>query len=565
MSQQKDVTEANLIAYFHASAHSRLVTLKMAYRMQLALAKLCGRARVPERFPASWRVVQPKLDNVLTWHWQQKESQDTFVDRGTWSQSNKEAVFALMDKADFEACHAASVAKTDCPGANLARILQTSLGQALFHAEARQYQMHQFIDRCHKRANDLLHTSFSDESVQGYRDAAPVEIRVLTSSGHKLFDKSVKRQLSFLNLKVEVFPTSVYDIKDWILSATARSMAISNGQLPRLPWEATLYGDEPLPHFGSTVQVPLALIEDAINVRKMIARIAGEWAPGRTLKAMQEAIGSNQKDILETDRSAALEIGFLFQCVHGVANGWVTGEVLQMLADAEVPNSVIPNDGILKCVMAVKKLQSDRRYSCLPSATADDIVALISLLSSMLEGPAHAVKMPTAGTSRFLQQALDAIATWLKIPDVPQKKKAKVVLPPMLQGQAAANQLFKKLEALPLDHRSSSDLVLLRNFKWLLGPHSRDVLDSWVEDLVRSTRAAIVTSGMIADGPAKSVPAPAAEGSSSARSSSSISAGAVQGALLASKSSEPASKKLKTSQAQAVSKEKMMKVCCGKS
>ena len=179
----KDITEPNLIALFHASVHSRLVTLKMAYKMQMSLGRLCGRLEVPKRFLATWKAVSEKFDSVLTWPWQQKESQDSFVDRSIWVQTNHEAVFTMVSKADFDACERACADKMDCPGDALQSMLRTSLGQALFHKEARQYQMNSFIDRCHRRADDLMHNGFTDETVQGYHDAADVECTNLAASG----------------------------------------------------------------------------------------------------------------------------------------------------------------------------------------------------------------------------------------------------------------------------------------------------------------------------------------------------------------------------------------------
>ncbi len=306
----KDITEPNLIALFHASVHSRLVTLKMAYKMQMSLGRLCGRLEVPKRFPATWKAVSEKLDSVLTWHWQQKESQDSFVDRSIWVQTNHEAVFNMVSKADFDACERACADKMDCPGDALQSMLRTSLGQALFHKEARQYQMNSFIDRCHKRADDLMHNGFTDETVQGYHDAADVECTNLAASGHKMFG-GIQRQISFLHFKVSVYPTSVYDLKDWILAAVVRSVAISNGQLPRLPWEKVLWESRPLQHFGMTVAVPDSLLSHGRNARLVVSKLAGDWGHGRTLAVMQCDITSHQKDILDTDRSASLEIAFL--------------------------------------------------------------------------------------------------------------------------------------------------------------------------------------------------------------------------------------------------------------
>ena len=58
----------------------------------------------------------------------------------------------------------------------------------------------------------------------------------------------------------------------------------------------------------------------------------------------------------------------------------------------------------------------------------------------------------------------------------------------------------------------------------------RNMLDSWVEDLVRSTKAAVVTSGMITDDPAKT--AVDAGSSVTANSSSAASSAAPAAASL---------------------------------
>ena len=128
----KDITQPSLIALFHASVHSRLVTLKMAYKMQMSLARLCRRLEVSRRFLSTWKAVSEKLDSVLTWDWQQKESQDSFVDRSIWVQTNHVAVFNMVSKADFDACERACADKMDCPCDALQSMLRTSLGRPCF-------------------------------------------------------------------------------------------------------------------------------------------------------------------------------------------------------------------------------------------------------------------------------------------------------------------------------------------------------------------------------------------------------------------------------------------------
>lgn len=97
------------------------------------------------------------------------------------------------------------------------------------------------------------------------------------------------------------------DCRGAALQNLLRTMAISNGQLERLPWDQVLWEDKPLPYFGSTAEVPESLLSCGRNARSLMNNIAGEWGPGRTL-------ATTQADIT---KSAPLEIAFLCKQVHG--------------------------------------------------------------------------------------------------------------------------------------------------------------------------------------------------------------------------------------------------------
>ena len=133
----------------------------------------------------------------------------------------------------------------------------------------------------------------------------------------------------------------------------------------------------------------------------------------------------------------------------------------------------------------------------------------------------------------------------------------------VLYGQDAAQYLLKKVEDSQPQNRNDDDLITLRNFQWLLGPSSRDVLYAWIESLVRQTKAAIVAHGMIADGAPQVV---AASDASSSASGSSFSSGVAivpSSTLLGpSQVSVPPSKKQRKDTSSL--KDQMMKICCGK-
>ena len=53
------ITAPNLIALFHATCIGSVVTGKMSSSMLFALAHMCGRLKVPTRFPDLWDQVAP--------------------------------------------------------------------------------------------------------------------------------------------------------------------------------------------------------------------------------------------------------------------------------------------------------------------------------------------------------------------------------------------------------------------------------------------------------------------------------------------------------------------------
>ena len=210
------------------------------------------------------------------------------------------------------------------------------------------------------------------------------------------------------------------------------------------------------------------------------------------------------------------------------------------------------------------KMKSDRRYSCLPNTTGQDIDAIILLLVSSQEGAAHRMRVTIPDTSAFMQRALDCMGAWLKITVPGKKASTKHAVSSFVQGQAAAHLLYVKLGKLDVHHREDADLLQLLSFQWLLGDHSRDMLDTWIEELVRKTKQEVVNTLVIADDPL-----PASASSSSAASSSPSGTLALKVTMFApaaKKSVGPASKKQKTCDTGNVSMhENMMKICCGKS
>ena len=101
----------------------------------------------------------------------------------------------------------------------------------------------------------------------------------------------------------------MYELVDWILHGVTRSMAVSNGQFHRLPWESVLWGLDALLPSGPAVHVPESLLVHGRSAREVMARVVGERGPSRTWATMQHDVGNHDKDILEIDR-----LGFFRLC-----------------------------------------------------------------------------------------------------------------------------------------------------------------------------------------------------------------------------------------------------------
>ena len=107
-------------------------------------------------------------------------------------------------------------------------------------------------------------------------------------------------------------------------------------------------------HFGMTVAVPDSLLSHGRNARLVMSKIAGDWGPGRTLAVMQRDITSHQKDILDTDRSASLEIAFLLQQVPAAADAWANEEVFRILNDVASPARTTTEDCMMTSLNSLK-------------------------------------------------------------------------------------------------------------------------------------------------------------------------------------------------------------------
>jgi hypothetical protein len=277
---------------------------------------------------------------------------------------------------------------------------------------------------------------------------------------------------------------------------------------------------------------------------------------------MQRDVLENQKDILETDRSATLEVAFLLQKVHVVADAWAQNAYLNILSGpAGEPTSAADIPQIL---VTLNKLSSDPRRGCVPATTRKDLEAVETFVG-VLGGPTTTSQaQPGNGTqSHFVEQCLHIAATWLRVETTAKAVGALFGIPLALTGAAAAAHMHTRIKALPPDERSEHDLMTLRSYRWLLAVAAQDDVESWVQAYVRLMKAKIVNQKMLGDAKGDDITG-AASSSSSAIVPASLSAAST--ALVSNIADITAGKKAKPvadSKKSNAAKLKMIAIFCG--
>jgi hypothetical protein len=277
---------------------------------------------------------------------------------------------------------------------------------------------------------------------------------------------------------------------------------------------------------------------------------------------MQRDVLEHQKDILETDRSATLEVAFLLQKVHVVADAWAQNAYLNILTGpAGEPTSAAD---IPKILVALNKLSADPRRGCVPATTKKDLEAVETFVG-VLGGPTSTSQsQPGTGTqSHFVEECLQIAATWLRVQTTTKALGGSMFgIPMCLTGAAAAAHMHARIKAVTPDERSEQDLMMLRSYRWLLPVAAQDEVETWVQAYVRLMKAKIINQKMLGD--AKSDETGAASSSSTAIVSTSFSAPST--ALVSSIADITAGKKSKPivdSKKQSAAKLKMMSIFCG--
>ena len=124
---------------------------------------------------------------------------------------------------------------------------------------------------------------------------------------------------------------SINDEWSWRLVGNAKTLAVSQNLLPRMPWELLCFAMDPLEGISVTVKPPESLLQENRNARDACLALFDGSGRTPTFIEMKERVSPMQKDLRSTDRSFAQEISFLFTVAEGLVEQKVRDKILALL------------------------------------------------------------------------------------------------------------------------------------------------------------------------------------------------------------------------------------------
>ena len=472
---EPSVTELRFM--IEASREGPVITKKNSHRMLVAILAHIGRTKSHERFVHFWRAVKADFDKTFAAYAGALVGDARL--RREFVRGNAHALAPLVDMALVSAMEDATARGVSPDGGMLQLVLATAVGATLYQAEGARLQYDQFLGRIADRIGQLEYHDFRSEEVRSFRALMQVEAREVSKGAPRFAKKT--GTLDFLGEDMQMAILSVNDEWSFRLAARVKAVAVSRGQLPRLPWEVVVFGDrDPLPGFPETVKVPDDLIEPYTNVRAAAKKLLDGYE-GLTFADMRRFVAAQADILTGMDRHFAIELQFLRVHAEEVAERGVRSKLLAML----------PRDGSVEgMTMAtasaqVEALSLDRRVAACHPNLAKEIRTTAQLLRNLMdcEAPSdeNVLKM-----APFFRQVLARCEHFLTAEVRVQKLGTLDFTNTRVSGRAAMAALWQAFAGKDENDRCLADVEEFRRFKWMLPRGQCEVVSGVITKGIRS-------------------------------------------------------------------------------
>lgn len=288
---------------------------------------MCERTNTHKKHPQAWEVMKDHFDGHLNEHYTYMANRH--VEPIEFIQKYIHILRLFIDPADLDQVADAISKKSDPPINVMLRVCSScTVARNLFAAQATKMDLAMFAHNARVRVRDLEHLNFQLDEVRNFENIMVSESKQLHQTGHVTFDRK-EISVSFLGASVKLQvcdPTEIWQLE---LQSSIKTIAVHTEQVPRLPWESLLLAAKPLEGVATTITLPPELLTDASLARKSFLRM---MHPGTaTFSDMRGAASTNQKTLMELDKTFGLETAYLIDVAEQQANVLLKDKVLALL------------------------------------------------------------------------------------------------------------------------------------------------------------------------------------------------------------------------------------------
>ena len=207
----------------------------------------------------------------------------------------------------------------------LQRVMDASVCcSSLFSKEGVRLNYLAWVERIEQDLKTLVGNGLIEEDIEHFKNIHREEANNMKEMGVKVFDK-LHKQVSFLAQEVSPERTALNDEWRLPLEALLRTVAISNRQVDRTPFELLAFGTGYIVEEYRTLKAPDYIIKDMVGPRKQVNRILEGQ---RTIKDMIKTLSPHFKSIVNGAGDFNLEIDFLINHAQTIITSRAHGLIL---------------------------------------------------------------------------------------------------------------------------------------------------------------------------------------------------------------------------------------------
>ena len=473
------VNETSMFGLLHASFESPSLSRAMSRTMLEAVLGYMARVRADLEHPHYFQVVQNVLDEILCTAWQTAQSDEQ--SRSHFLRARRLELQMFVDMEVATQIDVTVAAGKTCDVDDVEKMLKGSeIAKELFCNEARQIEGLQFVREIDRRIYDLECESFEPGEVTSFKRIMYAHAESFDSETAATFDGK-DLTLPFIGHDICTCISVPNDEWSYRLQSRIKTLAVSLKKVPRMPWEIMLYGEDGrIPNTPEFVDIPDSLLYDIRNSRDYLLDVIGPgWQSVETLKSLVE---SHLATTMKSDKTFWLEKELFLPA----------GGPFDLAIDQHLKNcllAILPNPeqtrSFAKGVAAARQLTTGDIVVAQKKTLVQELTSATSMLQDILDnqGPSSS---EAAKLSDFAKLVLNKCENYCRV-TVPSECVESAGGRTTLCGGEGLRFLFARMVERK-GVQDSSDLKVLRSFKWMLTTEELKTFDEWEREAVVHAR-----------------------------------------------------------------------------